>query len=122
MQRWNWELLRDAVQRVIDDGGIGRPATLRLTITARGADSEAKQHLAECQKAAAEWFGSQPDSSYSIGDSGNPSVTALKWKSGASAILSVSAVPSGRVGGNAMLMGTRGTIYHEIGDSESWLG
>lgn len=48
-----------------------------------------------------------------------PTVTALKWATGQSAILSVSAGAHGPVGGNVMLMGSRGTVYHEIGDSES---
>ena len=48
-----------------------------------------------------------------------PTVTALKWATGQSAILSVSAGAHGPVGGNMMLMGSRGTVYHEIGDSES---
>ena len=55
------------------------------------------------------------------GGPGKPTVTALKWASGKCAILSVSAGAHGRVGGNVMLMGSRGTVYHEIGDSESRL-
>ncbi len=120
MQRWTWESVRSAVQRVIDQGGIGRPAALRLTIHARGAEPDAQRLLQEAEDAAAAWFGGRPDSTYSAGGSGKPTVTALKWASGQSAILSVSVGALGPVGGNAMLMGSRGTIYHEIGDSESW--
>ena len=119
LQNWNWELLRTAIQRVIDRDGIGRPAVLRLTIHTRGADSDAQKNLQEAQGVATAWFGGPADSSYSAGSSGNPGVTALKWASGQSAILSVSAGESGPVGGNIMLMGSRGTVYHEIGDSES---
>lgn len=123
MQRWNWELLRSAVQRVIDQGSIGRPAALRLTVHTRGTEAEAGQCQLEAEGVAAAWFGGQPDSRYSVvgsgGGPGMPTVTALKWVSGQSAILSVSAGIHGPVGGNVMLMGSRGTVYHEIGDSES---
>lgn len=123
LQRWNWELVRSAVQRVIDQGGIGRPAALRLTVHTRGSEADARQCLQEAESVAAAWFGGQPASKYSVsGPAGGPvtpTVTALKWVSGQSAVLSVSAGARGPVGGNVMLMGTRGTIYHEIAESES---
>ena len=129
LQRWDWELLRTAVQRVIDQGGIGRPAALRLTVHTQGTEADARRCLQGAEGVAAAWFGGRPDTTYSIGGPGGgsaggpgtPTVTALKWASGQCAILSVSAGPHGRVGGNVMLMGSRGTVYHEIGDSESRL-
>jgi len=122
-------LLRTAVQRVIDQGGIGRPAALRLTVHTRGAEADIRRCLQGAEGVAAAWFGGRPDSTYSVGDPGDgsaggpgmPTVTALKWTSGQNAILSVSADAHGRVGGNVMLMGSRGTVYHEISDSESRL-
>ena len=92
---------------------------LRLTVHTRGAEAEAGKYRAEAEGVAAAWFGAHPESVYSIGGPGSPTVTALKWGAGQSAILSVSAGASGPVGGNVMLMGSRGTIYHEIGESES---
>jgi hypothetical protein len=92
---------------------------LRLTVHTRGSEAEAGQYHQEAEGVAAAWFGGQPDSAYSIGGSGAPTVTALKWAAGQSAILSVSAGANGPVGGNVMLMGSRGTIYHEISESES---
>ncbi|MCI0881567.1 MAG: hypothetical protein J4O05_05620 [Chloroflexi bacterium] len=119
MQHWNWELLRTAVQRVIDQGGIGRPAALRLTVHTRGSESDARRCLQGAEGLASAWFGGRPDSTYLVGGPDMPTVTALKWATGQSAILSVSAGTHGPVGGNMMLMGSRGTVYHEIGDSES---
>jgi hypothetical protein len=120
LQNLKLDSLQSAVQEVIDQDGIGRPAALRLTIHARGTEPDAWRILSDAENLAAAWFGGKPDSNYSIGGSGSPIVTALKWSSGQSAILSVSVGASGPVGGNAMLMGTRGTIYHEIDNSESW--
>jgi hypothetical protein len=121
LPHWNWDSLRVAVQRVIDEGGIGRPATLRLTLHTRGTEADAVQYLQGAEVAAASWFGGQPNSTYSVGGSGAPTVSALKWKSGQSAILSVSVGADGPVGGNVMLMGTHGTVYHEIADSKGGL-
>ena len=121
LPHWNWDSLRVAVQRVIDQGGIGRPATLRLTLHMRGTEADAAQYLQGAEVAATSWFDGQPNSTYSVGGSGAPTVTALKWKSGQSAILSVSVGADGPVGGNVMLMGSNGTVYHEIADSESEL-
>ena len=135
--RWSWELLGSVVQGVIDRGGIGRPAALRLTVHVRGGEAEARQLQVETEGLAATWFGGKPDSAYAIGGSGGssgpvpgenserPTVTALKWPRGESAILSVSAGAQGSTGGNVMLMGLRGSLYHEIGpsdfdDPESW--
>ena len=95
---------------------------LRLTFHGRGGESDAKQYLLEAEGIAAEWFGSKPASTYSVGGADRPTITALKWAAGQSAILSVSTGAQGSVGGNVMLMGSRGTVYHEIGGSESWSG
>ncbi|MCZ6539753.1 MAG: hypothetical protein O6922_08020 [Chloroflexi bacterium] len=123
MQSWNWELLRSAVQDVIDRGGIGRPAALRLTVHIRGAEADARVCLREAEGVAAAWFGGRPDSTYSVsssaGGSGMPTITALKWTAGQSAIVSVSAGKHGLTGGNAILMGSRGTVYHTIGHHET---
>ncbi len=120
MQGWNWASLRSTVQSVIDKGGIGRPAALRLTYHGRGNESDATSYRQNAESIAATWFGSKPASTYSIGGSDKPTVTALKWESGQSAILSVSSGTHGPTGGNLMLMGSHGTVYHEIGDTESW--
>ena len=40
-------------------------------------------------------------------------MTALKWNDGQSAMIAVSA-GAGRTGGNLMLMGSNGTLYHEV--------
>ncbi len=112
---WSWEPLQAAVQRAIDEGRIGRPVALRLTLHARGGAPEAERHRQAAEAAGAAWFGGEPQSTYSVGDNDTLLVTALKWAEGQSAILSISAGRSGRVGGNMMLMGSSGTIYHDIG-------
>ena len=116
MSDWSWESLQAAVKRVIDEGRIGQPVALRLTIHTRGGASEAERYQQAAEAAGVAWFGGQPKSTYSVGGHDKPLVTALKWAGGQSAILSISAGQSGRVGGNMMLMGSRGAIYHDIGE------
>ncbi len=130
LQRWDWERLRSVVQGVIDRGGIGRPAALRLTVHIRGGEAEARRLQLEVEGMAAAWFDGKPESTYVAGGPGDgpdpipgenpgmPTVTALKWPSGESAILSVSAGAKGPTGGNVMLMGSHGTVYHDIGPSD----
>ena len=47
--RWSWDLLGSVVQGVIDRGGIGRPAALRLTVHVRGGEAEARQLQVEAE-------------------------------------------------------------------------
>ncbi len=118
-------------------GGIGGPEALRLTGHVRGGEAEAWQLQVEAEGLAGAWYGERSDWAYAVGgsrgssgldpgeNSERPSVTALKWPKGESAILSVSAGTQGSTGGNVMLMGSRGSLYHEIGpsdfdDPESW--
>ena len=108
-----WEALRKAVQRAVDDERIGRPAALRLTVHVAGGAPEAEAQSARLRTMAAGWFGGEPVSIYSAGGQDQPGLHALRWAGGQSALVAVSAGP-GRSGGNLMLMGTRGTLYHEI--------
>ena len=109
-----WKTLRGAVQRTVDAGRIGRPAALRLTVHVGGAASAAGECRAALRAMAAGWFGSEPVGVHRIGGEGAPSVEALRWAGGQSAVLAVSAGP-GPTGGNLALMGSNGTLYHEIG-------
>ncbi len=109
----DWEPLRNAVQGAIDRGQIGRPAALRVTVHAAGGPTDQRDMASALRSLAESWFGGQCESEYSIGNEGKPEVTALKWDGGQSAMIAVSA-GSGRTGGNLMLMGSNGTIYHEI--------
>ena len=118
LHNWNWQSLTSAVQQVIDRGGIGTPAALRLTIHHRCKDADARadveQLLRDAMQAASAWFGAPSSSTYTIGGGGQPTLAALKWPSGQSALIGVSVSATGPIGGNAMLMGSRGTMYHEL--------
>ena len=114
MASHDWEPLKSTVQGAIDRGQIGRPAALRMTVHAAGGLPEQADLAAALRSLAESWFGGKSESDYSIGGEGKPAVTALKWDGGQSAMIAVSA-GSGRTGGNLMLMGSNGTIYHEIG-------
>ena len=114
MATHNWEPLKSTVQGAIDRGQIGRPAALRMTVHAAGGAAEQADLASALRHLAESWFGGESESKYEISGEGGPGVTALKWDGGQSAMIAVSA-GSGRTGGNLMLMGSNGTIYHEIG-------
>ena len=113
MASHDWEPLRCTVQGAIDRGQIGRPSALRMTAHAAGGPAEHAQLAAELRRLAESWFGGESESEYEIGGDGAPAVSALKWDGGQSALIAVSA-GAGRTGGNLMLMGSNGTLYHEI--------
>ena len=113
MSAFDWGPLRKAVQGAIERGQIGRPVSLRMTVHDLGGEAERLDLKAELREVACAWFGGPCESEYTVGGDGCPAVVALKWAGGQSAILSVSA-GAGRTGGNMMLLGSNGVIYHEI--------
>ena len=121
MSAFDWGPLRKTVQSAIERGQIGRPVSLRMTVHGPGGEVERLELEAELREAACAWFGGPCESEYAAGGDGRPAVEALKWTGGQSAILSVSA-GAGRTGGNMLLLGSNGAIYHEIdpaADAES---
>ncbi len=123
MPAFDWAPLRQTVQGAIERGQIGRPAALRMTVHGPGGEVERRELESELRDVACSWFGGRCESDYTAGDSEGPAIVALKWAGGQSAILSVSA-GAGRTGGNMMLLGSNGAIYHEIdpvsdGESQS---
>ena len=113
MASHDWEPLRNAVQGAIDRGQIGRPSALRMTVHAAGGPAEHAHLSAALRRCAESWFGGESESEYETGANDSPSIAALKWHAGQSALIAVSA-GGGRTGGNLMLMGSNGTLYHEI--------
>lgn len=114
MSKLEWERLSSTVQGAIERGQIGRPVSLRLTVHGPGNEGEFQDLKSELHDLATTWFGGPCESEYVAGGNGPVSVMALKWPRGQSAILSMSAGP-GRTGGNLVLLGSNGVIYHDIG-------
>ena len=113
MSAYDWDPLKNTVQGAIDRGQIGRPAALRMTVHAAGGPAEQKDLASTLRNLAESWFGDPGESEYTIGGDRGPALSLLKWSNGQSAMIAVSA-GAGRTGGNLMLMGTNGTLYHEI--------
>ncbi len=85
-----------------------------MTVHGPGGAAKMRALEGELRELAHAWLGGPSESDYSTGGGNGAAVIALKWKGGQSAILGVSA-GSGRPGGNLMLIGSNGTIYHEVG-------
>ena len=114
LSAFDWGPLKETVLGAIERGQIGRPVSLRLTVHGPGNQGELQDLKSELHDLASAWFGGPCESEYVAGGNGPASVTALKWPGGQSAILSMSAGP-GRTGGNLVLLGSNGAIYHDIG-------
>ena len=84
-----------------------------MTVHGPGGEAEHSDLEAELRDVACAWFGGPCESDYTAGGETGPVVIALKWEGGQSAILSLS-TGRGRTGGNMMLLGSNGVIYHEI--------
>ena len=113
MSVFDWAPLRRAVLTAVERGHIGKPVSLRLTVHGPGDAGELQDLETEVRDLATAWLGGLCTSEYAARRNGGPSVLALKWSGGQSAILAVSTGP-GRTGGNLVLLGSNGAIYHEI--------
>ena len=113
LSAFDWGSLRNTVLDAIEQGQIGRPVSLRLTVHGPGNESALQDLKSELRDLASAWFNGPWESEYVAGGTGGPSVLALKWSGGQSAILSIS-TGAGRTGGNLVLLGSNGAIYHDI--------
>ena len=113
MSAFDWGPLRTTVQGAIERGQIGRPVSLRMTVHGAGGQAERQDLEDELRQIACTWFGGSCEADYRAGGERGAAVIVLKWAGGQSAILSVSA-GTGRTGGNMMLLGSNGVVYHEI--------
>ena len=113
LSSFDWGPLRRTVLGAIERGQIGRAVSLRLTVHGQGDEVELQELKVELRDLASAWFGGSWESEYVAGNDGGPFVFALRWPGGQSAILSLSVGP-GRTGGNLVLLGSNGAIYHDI--------
>ncbi len=108
------ERLRGVVQAAIDAGSLGSPRYLRCVagVPPNGVLEDAAGGLGELASA---WFGSEPRRRYRLSGAGAVYLTEMQeWPLGQGAIITVSR--SASPGGSKldlMLIGSRGTLYHE---------
>ena len=106
--------LRNTVAEVIEQGRLGTPQFLRC-IARAGDSKQLDSSLNELLALGEVWFGSRPVQRYRLGEDSGIYVTEMvKWPQGQGAVLTVSSAPSGdskRL--DLMLVGSKGTLYHE---------
>jgi hypothetical protein len=106
--------LQAAVQRAIDDGSLGEPRFARFVAHSPlpGLVSITANRLADMAEA---WFGEPYAQRSTRRDGAGTSVTELlKWPGGQGALIVVSSSPpSSGTNTDLMLIGSRGTLYHE---------
>ena len=111
----NISALRDVVQQTIDEGRLGEPKFLRCIALASGGD-DLESALGKLVSLGEAWFGAPATLRYRLGESSGLYLTEmLKWAGGQSATVTASAAPSkGASSLDLMLVGSKGTLYHEI--------
>jgi hypothetical protein len=106
--------LQKVVQETVEQGRLGVPRFLRCM--ARVDDSRRLQgSLDELTSLAEAWFRSPPVQRHKLGQDGAVYQTEiLKWSEGQGALLTVSLASSDDPPAlDLMLIGSRGTLYHE---------
>ena len=107
--------LRETVQRALDQGRIGTPRFLRC-IARADSPGELGRALDDLVSLGEAWFGSPPVQRHMVGSDGGAYVSEmLKWPEGQGAIIAVTSAPTkGFPQFDLMLVGSRGTLYHEM--------
>ena len=106
--------LRVVVQDAIDKKQLGGAKFLRCVrhgVEAGDVDAA----LGELRSLAGQWFGAEPVQEHmTADDKGVARTMMLKWPAGQGAILTVSTVASSNPASiDMVLVGSRGTLYHE---------
>ena len=106
--------LRIKVQEAIDQQRIGAPKFLRCIVRTNNRE-HLEEKLAELLPLGEAWFGTQPTQSHQFGNDSNLYLTnLLKWPEGQGALLTVFSSNSDSFPQfDLMLIGSRGTLYHE---------
>ena len=114
-----WAPLQRAVERIIEEGRLGRPAVIRCLLRAAGGPDEITAGVERFTTLATEWFESEPSASYSVGGADHGHViTSLRFPGGQTALLSIGAGPGGDSGGgDLMVLGSRGALYFDVPES-----
>ena len=106
--------LKQTVQDAIAEGRVGTPSFMRC-IAQTDDPSDVVELVEELTALGETWFGSKAQTSHSPGAAdGVYRTVVLKWPKGQGAVVTVSADPTnGQSNLNLMLIGSRGTLYHE---------
>jgi hypothetical protein len=101
--------LSETVQEAIGEERLGQPQFLRCI--AQAPAGSLRDAVDEWIAMGEAWFGSSVDTRHRLGGDGGVYVTEMaKWKTGQAALVTVS---DGAPAIDLMLIGSRGTLYHE---------
>ena len=106
--------LRDVVHEAIDEGRLGTPKFLRCIKQVADGD-QLESAFDELVSLAVDWFGSEPVARHKARDDPQACLAEmLKWDQGQGALVIVASAPRDQTAHiDLMLVGSRGTLYHE---------
>lgn len=110
----NIAALRETVQAAIDEGRLGKARFMRCVARVRGP-ARLEVALDQLVSIAEGWFGAPHEKRYRQGEGSGLYLTEmLRWRDGQGALLIVTSAPSkGARDLDVMLVGSRGTLFHE---------
>jgi hypothetical protein len=112
--------LHAAVQGVIAGKRLGRPVFVRYTRAVEGADTLLPA-LTRAAAVVCDWLGQPPEQVYALGSVGAGQVAlTLRFRDGATALVSISRSPPRANGVDVMVLGDHGALYHDAGDANLW--
>ena len=107
------EALQAVVQKVLNEGRLGKPSFARAFAQAAGGPQEATAALAAMTAMANAWFGADATVLHAAGgEETGHMVSLLRWPEGQSAILSVGPGGPGPTRLDLALLGSRGAVYY----------
>jgi hypothetical protein len=114
MTESNMAELRLVVQEAVDEERLGQPQFLRC-IARSPSESDLARTLDEWIALGEAWFGASVAKRHRLGqDSGVHLTEMAKWATGQAALVTVSTtILDGAPDIDLMLIGSRGTLYHE---------
>jgi predicted dehydrogenase len=113
--------LHRAVQLTLAGKRLGKPVFVRYTLDGVAKPEAMVPALARAAAAVREWLGQPLESVYALGAvaAGQVSLT-LRFRDGATALVSASRSPARGDGLDLMVIGNRGALYHDSGGASLW--
>lgn len=112
----NLDPLKNAMNTVIAEGRLGKPAFFRFIAQSAIPNGELSSALADVLILPKSWFGANPQHTYRMGSGLTGQITTLtKWPGGQGAFISLVSIPPGKASKlHMVLLGGNGAAYYQF--------
>lgn len=116
------EGLEQSVQGVLTRKRVGQPVFVRYTLMTTLKKDDRLPYLARMTDAARRWLGQDLEQLYATGSLDGSVCLTLRFRQGATALVSVGPGKSVGAGVDLLVLGNHGAIYHDAGQGSLWSG